>query len=607
MMQLSAPLHQVPADRRVLVFVDGIAGLSTARAAGIPPDTEVRSSAPTLLHGSAAGTITAADAGLSVERREQAVAAIVALATKLDEAAAAAGWPLAHRRLAVWSALSLQNLILKAAALTAADYQREVLVVRVESGNRIRDLRMNGGWEALFSDHAKCQVRTAQRPPAPPAASEPLLDRLRRLRFQGPERWLQRIGLAAWERPPLRRLARRPVLVMSENELVQETVAALLLRGLPVQRAEIRRPAAEPAAREGFGAVAGALNAELAAIVPQPAATAIGRLFRERTFAAIAEHDAALALWRPVFEGIRRPRAILGNIPRSPTELAGWTAATAAGVPFVTFQHGISRELTRNPDAVAGKAEQALSDLFLTYTEPAAVLSRATPLAMAEVVAVGAPRAIRHCGRTLLPLPGQPPILYASTGLYGGSVNIDRGAGNTDAEIALFEGRIVNGVLGRLPHRVLYKTYPGADRYPDPDPVLEAARSKPNITMFGRPLDLRYLLADARVVVTSRATSTLGWCFHSGKPLVFIEVPDALTLRPEARELIRDAVFFFDGRDPGFEDALRTFLSRPIGDIAAEWRTRHLAWERARDILFQAHGPGAGQRAATLILERSAR
>lgn len=142
-----------------------------------------------------------------------------------------------------------------------------------------------------------------------------------------------------------------------------------------------------------------------------------------------------------------------------------------------------------------------------------------------------------------------------------------------------------------------YKPYPES-RYLDPDPVLERAEKAANITIFPHGDDLRYLLADCRIVVTSRASSTLGWCAASGKPLVYIDLPSQKPLWPDARDAFDAGFFVFDASSPDMHDQLRAFLSQPIEKIESQWAERRDAREAALVKFVGALDGKAGRRAA---------
>jgi hypothetical protein len=139
-------------------------------------------------------------------------------------------------------------------------------------------------------------------------------------------------------------------------------------------------------------------------------------------------------------------------------------------------------------------------------------------------------------------------------------------------ESHLHEARLVRDVLGTLPHEVGFKYYPG-QAYPDRDPILDVVESTPNVRLLKTAVDLRFLITGARVVMTVGASSTLGWCLSSRRPLVYIDPSaDGYRLDRELVQEFRRYAGYFDRRDPAMFAQLKAFLSRPLADIETEWR-----------------------------------
>ncbi len=159
---------------------------------------------------------------------------------------------------------------------------------------------------------------------------------------------------------------------------------------------------------------------------------------------------------------------------------------------------------------------------------------------------------------------------------------------------------LIDTVLGDLPHPVVFKPYP-AVRYTDGDPVAERAAHTPGIRLHDGRGDFRFLAARCGVIVTARATSTLSWCLMSSRPVVFIDIPTQMPLRPEVRALAEQALFLFDAADPAMATDLRAFLSRPIAEIEADWRKRAPARAVLIDAYFDTDSGPAGQVAATAV------
>ena len=164
------------------------------------------------------------------------------------------------------------------------------------------------------------------------------------------------------------------------------------------------------------------------------------------------------------------------------------------------------------------------------------------------------------------------PVWYVRTALYQSNLGrMHRGL--ADPAMCERERLLVKRVFARIPHKVAYKPYP-AIRYLDPDPVETLVKATPNMTLYEGRMDLRYVVAGARLLVTAGATSTLSWCLMAARPLVFLDSDDFMPLRPEVRVALEEAVFVVDIGEAGAAERLHRLLSRPFEEIEAEWHAK---------------------------------
>ena len=120
-------------------------------------------------------------------------------------------------------------------------------------------------------------------------------------------------------------------------------------------------------------------------------------------------------------------------------------------------------------------------------------------------------------------------------------------------------------------------------RYTDLDPILERARRVSNLTVYEEYGDLRYMLRNARVLVSARPASTTGVVVMSGKPVVYIVVPGR-PLSPEARPYMERGLFLFDGNDPASVAGARQRWTahKAAGHQLAYWQQNEGGqWEKA--------------------------
>ena len=74
---------------------------------------------------------------------------------------------------------------------------------------------------------------------------------------------------------------------------------------------------------------------------------------------------------------------------------------------------------------------------------------------------------------------------------------------------------------------------------------INRAKLKKNIVVNFDEVDLRYITKKSRLIITSRATSTVGWCIFSSKPVIYIENIDN-RLSEEASKIFQQTLFFFE-------------------------------------------------------------
>ena len=192
-------------------------------------------------------------------------------------------------------------------------------------------------------------------------------------------------------------------------------------------------------------------------------------------------------------------------------------------------------------------------------------------------------------------------ILYASTNLYSGNRGITVLVGSSDISKANFEINFIENVLSKIPHAVNYKPY-YSKRYAGPSPEIEIAKAKDNIHINEDEVDLRYIASSSRIIITSRATSTIGWCIVSGKPLIYIENQDS-RLSIEARKEFKKNLFYFDVLEKNWDTNLHSFLSQPIEKIEKEWKTKIVLRQKFIEKYFGSQKTNAEKKCASILLK----
>lgn len=239
-------------------------------------------------------------------------------------------------------------------------------------------------------------------------------------------------------------------------------------------------------------------------------------------------------------------------------------------ITLVSCQHGVSRELIDDPMISSIKFETSFSDHFLCFNKLARKITEESKyfINTKKISIVGLPddyfRVIK--GNNLI---NKKPLLYVSTFLLSGG-RPNSLAPNSDIEMVIWEKTLIHNILSKLTYNVDFKPYP-ALRYSDPDLVLSEVKKFNNLNIIGTHTDLRYMVSDYRIIITSGATSTISWCINAKKPIVFINRKGNLSLSKKALKDLSSILFVFDENDNNWQLDLLDFLNQPYRVIKTKW------------------------------------
>jgi hypothetical protein len=586
-----------------VAFCDSIAALEAAYAEGLPRSARIRSFSPVLLR-SGLPNIEAAEAAASptmlAEIYEATFPFSARLFSELQSHDGLREYALTVTRIAV----NLHKVITKAACLVAEDFTEPRAVLSVNGGSAEFDSRINVPWPYLLhaNPHVTAfEIQATER--SDPWLQQPPLSH--RLRLQG----FGYVGyrLAHWLSAKMpSALVKRQSLILTENALLSETAFALALQGFMPAQLDMPPSGGRPIERACANGLRDAwkvlFGPHIRQWVEEEAATQCEMLFLERAEEAISRQIASQEHWCKVLGRYddRQRTIILTNYPGGPEAVALANESRRRGLPFVAFQHGNAREICSTQREGAVWLENGVSDLLCTFNDISTQMSETSPFARGASRAVGVPRQY-FATKKIHSAKVTCPITYISTALYRGNMGLQQGS-MTDVERAAWEINLIEGVFSELPFRVFYKTYPSRARYHDLDPIIECAQACENIEVSTSLADARYILGGSGTVVTSCATSTLGWCLMSERPLCFIDLPNLSPLSPTARAAFEEAVFVFNGDTASSLQPIKDFLSQPADLIAAAWERKKAARKNMISQYITGFAPGAGKRAAKMIL-----
>ena len=511
----------------------------------------------------------------------------------------------------VIAAITRQQYLLRFAnALSQEDLNKPTLLIMPVLPNGLPADPFLHQLEPLFDAHPAChrlvveinRERAAGLPPVPKVNLAMRVESLRdRIGF-APLRTLA-LPLILKLEPLLPRSTRGRVgLLTDDNPLIRETAMALTRRGYRVRRLPSLVASTEPCTvdRHVHAVAEPHLSQFISNWAPHSLQAPILKAFLNAIDTEMGRYVAALPFWRNFFDDSVEPWVgVLANLAKNPQQWALFQACKERDLFFATFQHGLSREICMYPRYSSSTHEMTASTHFFSYNKVCADIAQNATAAQGEAFPIGPPQEITKAGHHRRPTGKLPSIFYVSTNLYSMLTSGIRGK-DSDLDMARSEHDIITNILAKLQHRVLYKPYPHAEgRFLDPDPCLVAAQAAVNIEVHKDHKDLSLLLPDARLIITARATSTLGWCMATRRPIVFIDMPYSCPLLPELRESVANGVFLFDSSDSTFRTELLRFLAQPLSVIEGKHAaTKTEGRERLLEKYYMGMRDGAGIQAA---------
>jgi len=269
-------------------------------------------------------------------------------------------------------------------------------------------------------------------------------------------------------------------------------------------------------------------------------------------------------------------------------------------IPMLSSQHGVTVEISKAHGILHVILGNSIADVMFAYNSKIIEVEEKSYFDNAIHYSVGMPFRLISMKHSKTMDKSAPPIVYISTNLYHMGFSL---SSETDYGNARIEQKLILEVLRKLPYKVRYKTYPEDNRrYADIDPVLKDVREADNIELFSKKIDMRYLVSEHSILVTTCATSTLGWLVMSGKPTVFINQKNNNPLTDEAYKSLSKGIFVFDADEQDFHKNISDFLSQPIDKIERLWQEKEGAREEMLREYFSAYNGGAGKRSAKIIL-----
>lgn len=591
------------------IFCDSKQALQWAHEQSLSKDALIRTSSPAMLFDSRFN-IEHVESSWEGERTREFQRTIQKFSEDLYDALLEV--PKMEREYAlcmVQTAVMFHRIIYKAGCLVESDFHERRLFIQLEGYGGPKTNMLNSPWSQLLDNNPlfNCvaykfkddgwQILTAKG-----------VDLWDRIKLGGLETVVYRLANKLAGILP-NTFFKKEAIIASENELLIETAASLVLRGVKLEQLKSNVSLSSDEIVEAPFNKEEALQATLPIVesrikqwVDPVFVPIVYGLFEKQIEQQLQLFNKLASKWEHSLDKVRhKKRVMLANSPGNVKGQSLSLVCRKKNIPLLAFEHGVTVEFSAFHGQISSGFDNTVSDGVFNFNKKVSEVENRSHFSKARQFVVG--MSARHMRMKNLPqVNGKPPIVFVSLNSYRGNHGLF-GARKSDYRRALDEQKIICDVLDRLPYRVLYKTYPeDTRRYADQDPVIQDVIKADNIELYSKKIDLRYLLAGHKLIVSSVATSTVGWLVMSDIPLVFINTNDNQRLTSEAHESFSKGLFVFDDKDDDFHKKLREFLSLPFDEIERLWKLKHEDREILKKQFFSEFSGGAGVRAAKIIL-----
>lgn len=588
-----------------VVFCDSYSALKKALVKGLPDDIVVKTTSPVLIHTQPSNfniqpigdSITAETVNNFLKTCPYFISDVI---NKLKE-------NISDDLVRILIARQVRNLLIPcyhSFLLDESDFTEKRAVIRFSTGNEAADKRLNLPWPELLDNNPLMVVFDMTSEGSELQIVENAPKRIDRYKYKSKSEWAFKFWEMFWKINSAS-LSRGIILNSGNNPLLRETAAAMANKGYALRKLV---PCEENETVENdeyyelvYRNVEPVLQEFLNNHVQKKAIPSLERIFKINLKNALSAFFNSKKTWEKELFKSRyvKTKAIMVNTLVLPSDMGIYAASKELQVPVISFQHGHSYEYVRDQYINDIVDECYTSDFVVGFSEKY-FENKSKSDDSKKKISAGLPAEYYRGSKYRKPKKAGEDILFVSTTIYGNHHLFPLGSTHSDFKKFNFERNVINNVLKKIPHSVLYKDYLAQLFTENPRDLLQEEFS--NDINFDEKLEnLSFILPDHRILIVSRATSTLGWCLTSGKPVIFINFSDHYALSSDVEELFKEGIFIFNADDNSFFSDLHKFLSKSIKEIEAEWSSKKTVRKKIMVDILGANNNYAGKKAANEI------
>ena len=591
------------------IFCDSVQALEYAYQNGLPKSAIVKSSAPAMLWDKKIN-INNIEARWTTDELEKFQEGVQELTECVFDSILSIPGVEREIALSVTDAVyRFQKIIYKAACLDESDFTDPRLFIYVDGETGPSGNIMNSPWDQLLSPNPLfSMVNYTLKNDNWNQLTTHGISYWNRYKIAGFETIVYRLAKKIMKRLPSW-LFTKELIVPNENELNIEIASSLALHGVRITELEldesfsiVKNKIIEGNIPTLYEVVQPIMYERIEEWVTPSAVKITMSLFNSHLQEQLKKFKLLVdKLENNIVKSHKIKQSVLMNAPGNIRGFALSYVCRKNGIPIMSSQHGVTVEISKRHSMIRYEHDNSVADVMFSYNRKIIQVEKNTHFNHAKHYSVGMPLRLMRMKYANTTDRLALPIVFISTNLYNMGFSL---SANTDYRKARYEQKLITEVLSKLPHKVRYKTYPEDNRrYADVDPVLDDVKRAENMELFSKKIDMRYLISDHRILVTTCATSTVGWPVMSKKPVVFINQKNHIPLTSEAYTSFSKGLFVFNDNEENFYGDLKEFLSQPLCEIGRLWQEKKSAREdMIRDYFSLHESGGAGKRAAQIIL-----
>ncbi len=306
-------------------------------------------------------------------------------------------------------------------------------------------------------------------------------------------------------------------------------------------------------------------------------------IFKNNITKYMEEHETRIEYFKNYFNNFSKCKNLIFNGTVSSLFVNSVSkAARQLNIPVYSFQHGVTLEIVEHYYDSSIRHEAINSNIYFSYNDAANNVVDQLEFKPNKSIIIGSSnrhKRIEHSKTNL----NKKRVLYVSTNLYKGNLGFFYSYIH-DLDQCKNEIFILENILNNIKSEVVYKTYPEINRrYVDTDPAILKSKKFNNIKLLQEKIDIRYIIKNYNIIISSGATSTLSWLLMSNLPLIFINNKNRLPFNPKLKETFKDCLFYFEIDEIDISKKIKNLLDKQIDEILHLWNMK----KQKRDLFIK--------------------